>query len=97
MSKPYRLRTRIRRHLPWFLINVGVCAKGNDCEKAGGIHDWYNMDGVLSACYHCKVVREGRLWQSSGSSGKMDIAGSKSQPKKQAEQDADDQAAAAVE
>ncbi len=65
MSDPYRLRTRIRRHLPWFLINLGVCRKGNDCEKAGGLHEWHNKDGRHSACYHCNVIREGRLWERS--------------------------------
>ena len=63
MSEPYRLRTRIRRHLPWFLIDLGVCSKGDDCEKVGSIHEWYNKDGSHSACYHCNVVREGRLWE----------------------------------
>ena len=26
-------------------------------------HVWYNQDGVCSACYHCRVVREGQFWQ----------------------------------
>ena len=25
--EPYRIRSRIRKHLPWFLINLGICAK----------------------------------------------------------------------
>lgn len=63
MSEPYRLRTSIRKNLPWFLVNLGICPKGFDCEKAGGAHEWYNKDGVYSACYHCQIVREGRLWE----------------------------------
>ena len=61
---PYRLRTRIRRHLPWLLIDMGVADKGRDCEAVGGSHQWYNQDGVTSACYHCRVTRPGRLWES---------------------------------
>lgn len=63
MKRPYRLRTRIRQHLPWFLIDLGLCSKGKDCEAAGGEHDWYNQDGRHSACYHCNVIREGSLWK----------------------------------
>lgn len=60
---PYRWRTSLRRYLPWFLIDLGVAAKGEDCEAAGGSHGWYNIDGKRSGCYHCRVVRSGRLWQ----------------------------------
>jgi len=60
---PYRWRTAMRRHLPWFLIDLGIAGKGQDCEKAGGAHAWYSRDGVSSGCYHCKVVRAGRLWE----------------------------------
>jgi hypothetical protein len=60
---PYRWRTALRRRLPWFLIDLGVAPKGRDCEKAGGRHEWYNHDDVDSACYHCRVVRPGRLWE----------------------------------
>lgn len=34
-----------------------------DCEKVGQKHKWFNVDGVRSACYHCRVVREGQLWR----------------------------------
>ena len=61
---PYRWRTALRRHLPWFLIDWGVAAKGADCERQGGSHEWYNRDGIHSGCYHCQVVRAGRLWES---------------------------------
>jgi hypothetical protein len=62
---PYRWRTLLRSRLPWFLINLGVADKGEDCEKVSGTHWWYNKDNVSSACYHCKVVRSGRLWKKS--------------------------------
>lgn len=65
MKSPFRLRTAIRGRLPWFLIDLGICGKGDDCEKHGGAHEWYNQDGIHSACYHCHVIREGRLWQES--------------------------------
>ena len=63
MKQPYRIRAIIRKHLPWFLIELGLSSEGNDCEAAGGVHDWYNMDGKQSACYHCNVCREGALWK----------------------------------
>ena len=61
---PYRWRTWVRARLPWFLINLGVAAKGKDCESVGAEHWWYNGDNKSSACYHCEVVRPGRLWRS---------------------------------
>ena len=60
---PYRWRTWIRVHLPWFLINLGVAAKGRDCELVGAEHHWYNRDDASSGCYHCEVVRLGRQWK----------------------------------
>ena len=62
-KQPYRWRTRIRRYLPWFLIDIGFANKGQDCEKAGGVHKWYNIDGKNSGCYHCKIARKGQLWK----------------------------------
>jgi len=59
---PYRWRTWLRTHLPWFLINFGIASKGKDCEAAGGRHEWYNNDGESSGCYHCKIIRRGELW-----------------------------------
>jgi hypothetical protein len=57
MNGRYRWRTALRRHLPWFLINRGVAAKGrNDC----GAHEWYNADGTTDHCYHCAVGRRPR-------------------------------------
>lgn len=49
----YRRRTRLRRGLPWFLVDRGIAAKGTDC----GAHEWYNHDGVTARCYHCEVRR----------------------------------------
>lgn len=49
----YRWRTRLRRRLPWPLINLGLAAKGTaDC----GDHDWYKESGEVDRCYHCKVA-----------------------------------------
>jgi len=59
---PYRWRTWIRAHLPSFLIDLGIARKGHDCEAVGGWHHWYNIDNKSSGCYHCEVVRLGRLW-----------------------------------
>ena len=60
---PYRWRTRIRRYLPWFLIDLGLADKGYDCESVGAEHSWYNIDNETSGCYHCHVIRQGRLWK----------------------------------
>jgi len=62
-TSPYRWRTAVRRHLPWFLINLGIAEKGQDCEAAGGNHCWYNIDNKSSGCYHRNVIRDGRLWE----------------------------------
>jgi hypothetical protein len=58
---PYELRLRIREHLPWFLIDQGVARKGENCEKVGAEHSWYNHGEDLSACYYCRVMKEGQL------------------------------------
>ena len=60
---PYRWRTWLRGHLPWGLINLGLAAKGEDCERVRGRHHWYNVDHKTSGCYHCGVVRPGQLWK----------------------------------
>jgi hypothetical protein len=62
---PYRWRTWIRTHLPWFLIDLGMARKGRDCEVVGGWHHWYNVDNSSSGCYHCEIVRPGQLWNDS--------------------------------
>ena len=63
---PYRWRTWLRGRLPWTLINLGLAAKGADCERVGGAHHWYNADDRNSGCYHCTVVRPGQLWKRLG-------------------------------
>jgi len=58
---PYRRRTFWRVLLP-----RPFCSwvdKGEDCQSVAAEHHWYNQDGERSACYHCKVVRAGRLWE----------------------------------
>jgi hypothetical protein len=62
-NHPYRLRTWIRSNLPWFLINLGLAGKAQDCESIGGTHAWYKKDASHSACYHCKIVLEGQFWK----------------------------------
>ena len=60
---PYELRLRIREKLPWFLINVGIAAKGSDCEKVKADHKWYNSVNGYSSCYYCKIEKIGELWR----------------------------------
>ncbi len=60
---PYRFRTWLRGHLPWWLINLGLADKGEDCEALGARHWWYNQDHNSSGCYHCRVTRPGQLWR----------------------------------
>ena len=65
---PYRFRTWVRAYLPYFLIDWGVACKGEDCEKVARTHSWYNIDNKSSGCYHCEIVREGKLWENSSKS-----------------------------
>lgn len=60
--EPYRRRTRLRQHLPFWMIDLGIAAKGRDCEAAGGRHQWYNQ-GPDSACYHCRATSAFALWR----------------------------------
>jgi len=60
---PFRWRTWIRTNLPYFLVNRGFAAKGDDCEAVGAEHWWYKRDNESSGCYHCAVVRPGQLWK----------------------------------
>jgi len=55
---PYCLRTFFRSHLPWFFYKLGMFDKGQDCQKVGGQHFWYNVDEKIIGRYHCKIVRE---------------------------------------
>jgi hypothetical protein len=59
---PYEFRRQLRQRLPWLLIDLGVAAKGKDCELVGAKHWWYNTDNENSGCYYCKVVKKGQLW-----------------------------------
>jgi len=54
---PYRYRIWIRVRLPWWLINLGVADKGQDCEAVGGWHRWYTSTDEIDGCYHCEVTR----------------------------------------
>ena len=61
VSNPYNWRTWLRGHLPhpcsdWI-------SKGQNCEAVGSQHNWYNIDGQTSGCYHCQVQRPGQLWR----------------------------------
>jgi hypothetical protein len=69
---PYRWRTWIRTHLPWFLIDLGIARKGRDCEAVGGWHHWYNIDDISSGCYHCEIVRPGQLWNETATTPNSD-------------------------
>lgn len=60
-TEPYRRRTWLRQRLPFFLMDLA--SKGQDCEAVGGHHEWYNTDGLRSACYHCRVTAHGKAWE----------------------------------
>ncbi len=59
----YRKRSWFRSFLPWFIIDLGIADKGQNCELKGGNHEWYNSDNKNSGCYHCRVVKSGQLWK----------------------------------
>jgi len=65
---PAAFRTWIRQYLPWFMVDFGIADKIENCEKKGGWHYWYNIDNKSSGCYHCKIIREGRLWENGNKS-----------------------------
>ncbi len=65
-GEPYRWRTNLRILLPTFCGRF--FRKGEDCEEAGGTHDWYNVDNVTSACYHCSQWRAQKLWPAASKS-----------------------------
>ena len=58
---PFAWRVWLRALLPAALARL--VPKGRDCAARGAWHRWYNQDDIHSACYHCRVVREGRLWE----------------------------------
>jgi hypothetical protein len=53
MTRRYRLRTALRRHLPWNLVWLAPKGK-DDC----GAHEWYREAGEIWRCYHCKAGRK---------------------------------------
>ena len=54
MNGKFRLRTRVRSKLPYFLLRVRIAAKPNkDC----GRHEWYKHAEDDYRCYHCEVGR----------------------------------------
>lgn len=53
MSGRYRLRTALRKRLPWRPPLHRLVPKGADC----GQHEWYRSQGDLWACYHCRVTK----------------------------------------
>ena len=55
-------------------LNQYYPAELDDCEAIGEMHRWHNLDDVRSACYHCKVIREGQLWKAQRRRAKGDIA-----------------------
>jgi hypothetical protein len=65
---PYRWRTKLRVILPPHFC--GLCLHrlflyprdGDDCERRGGLHEWFNLDDENSRCFHCGIVRPGKLW-----------------------------------
>jgi hypothetical protein len=54
-----RWRTWLRRHTPDVLYyRLGfVVPKAHDC----GDHDWYDADGIVEHCYHCRAERSRRV------------------------------------
>lgn len=55
---PYQNRKWWRERLPWFLIDLGIAQKGENCEIVNANHHWYNMNGKQSGCYYCKVIKD---------------------------------------
>ena len=63
-KNPYRHRLWWRKRIPWFLIKLGIAAKGKDCKLVNAEHLWYNIDEKTSGCYYCEVIEEGKKWKS---------------------------------
>ncbi|MEL7268075.1 MAG: hypothetical protein AAGL34_00715 [Bacteroidota bacterium] len=59
---PYGTRKWWRERLPWFLIDLGLAAKGANCEIVGAKHQWYNIDNKSSGCYYCKIEAKGQKY-----------------------------------
>lgn len=46
----YRLRTWLRGHVPWALVDLFPKA-----EKDCGEHEWFRFDDDTDRCYHCEA------------------------------------------
>lgn len=68
--RPYAIRHWLRGWMPQWVVNLGVFGKGTDCEKHGGVHQWYNIDDKSSGCYYCRIVKEGQLWKKTNKGAK---------------------------
>lgn len=51
---PYEFRKKVRSILPWFLIDMGIASKGENCENVNAEHSYYNIDGKTNGCYYCE-------------------------------------------
>lgn len=60
---PYYRKLWWRTKLPWFFIERGFAAKGEDCEHVNADHHLYNINNTHSGCYYCKVVKEVEQWR----------------------------------
>lgn len=61
-NHPYGYRRWWRTRLPWFLINMGIAQKGENCELVNANHHWYNIDDESSGCYYCNIKVQGKKW-----------------------------------
>ena len=51
---PYEFRKKLRSILPWFLIDMGIASKGENCENVNAEHSFYNINGKSNGCYYCE-------------------------------------------
>jgi hypothetical protein len=40
-----------------------------NCEAVGREHRYYNKGGGKSACYHCRIIKRGKLWKKASKVG----------------------------
>mgnify|MGYP007055220293 CR=1 FL=1 len=60
-GNPNNFRTWLRISMPRPVSSL--IEKGNDCEKLGSSHLWYNIDNENSGCYLCTTEKAGQLWK----------------------------------
>ena len=48
---------------PTAYLDLHYADAPENCEAVGESHRWHNLVDKRSACYHCKVIREGQLWK----------------------------------